>query len=412
MVEVSASLVLALIAAGFSQRAALDLAGIARSTWHYRDHPRARVSEPVAHRQRRTQCWLSKDERDQITVKIQTAFAAGKSVYQAFYDALDAGDPVASLSTWYRIARAVDQTTRPIRRTRKHRATAMPTLLVDGPDQAWSWDITHLRGPYRGVSYQLYLAMDVFSRMVTGWRVETREDDDLAAEMFEQAFTVRGVLPRIIHSDGGPSMTSRTLGDLFAELGIATSRNRPRVSNDNPYSESLFKTAKSPPTTQRSSPTSTTPGPGRPTSSRATTTATTTPAWRATPPTTSTTAPGPVSTIGAKPPWTASTPPTPNGSPTRPEYRPPWPKWPSTKKPTATDSTQVDRFRDDNASSSRGRVQRLADEPGRSPTVPTTVARRAARRSTARTAGPRTTTATALVIARMVSQPPVEVSSV
>lgn len=63
MVEVSASLVLALIAAGFSQRAALDLAGIARSTWHYRDHPRARVSEPVAHRQRRTQCWLSKDER-------------------------------------------------------------------------------------------------------------------------------------------------------------------------------------------------------------------------------------------------------------------------------------------------------------------------------------------------------------
>ncbi|UAL30385.1 DDE-type integrase/transposase/recombinase [Nocardioides rotundus] len=94
------------------------------------------------------------------------------------------------------------------------------------------------------MTYQLYLALDVFSRMVTGWRVETREDDDLAAEMFENAFTVRGVLPRIIHSDGGPSMTSRTLGDLFAELGIEVSRNRPRVSNDNPYSEALFKTAK------------------------------------------------------------------------------------------------------------------------------------------------------------------------
>ncbi len=325
MVEVSASLVLALIAAGFSQRAALDLAGIARSTWHYRDHPRARVSEPVAHRQRRTQCWLSKDERDQITVKIQTAFAAGKSVYQAFYDALDAGDPVASLSTWYRIARAVDQTTRPIRRTRKHRATAMPTLLVDGPDQAWSWDITHLRGPYRGVSYQLYLAMDVFSRMVTGWRVETREDDDLAAEMFEQAFTVRGVLPRIIHSDGGPSMTSRTLGDLFAELGIATSRNRPRVSNDNPYSESLFKTAKYTPDY---------------------------PAF--------------FTNLDHARSWAADfvegynhrhhhagleghTPhDVHHGTWTGVHHRrqaPPWPKWPSTKKPTATDSTQVDRFR-------------------------------------------------------------------
>ena len=152
MAEISAALVLALIAVGFSQRAALDLAGVARSTWHYRNQPRARVSEPFAHRQRRTQSWLTEDERAQITVKIQTAFAAKKSVYQAFYDALDAGDPVASLSSWYRIARTLEQTTRPVRRTRKHRATAMPTLLVDGPDQAWSWDITHLRGPYRGVT--------------------------------------------------------------------------------------------------------------------------------------------------------------------------------------------------------------------------------------------------------------------
>lgn len=244
MIEVSAALVVALIAAGFSQRAALGLAGVARSTWHYRDHPRARVGDPIAHRQRRARCWLTEAERARIVVKIQAAFTAKESVYQAFYDALDVGDPVASLSTWYRIARGIDQSTRPVRRTRRHRATVMPTLIVDGPDQAWSWDITHLRGPYRGVTYQLYLALDLFSRMVTGWRVETREDDDLAAEMFENAFTVRGVLPRIIHSDGGPSMTSRTLGDLFAELGIEVSRNRPRVSNDNPYSEALFKTAK------------------------------------------------------------------------------------------------------------------------------------------------------------------------
>lgn len=246
--EVSAALVLALIAAGFSQRAALDLAGVARSSWHYRSHPRPRVSAPVPHRQRRSRSWLEAPERARIEEKIRAGFNAHKSVYQVFYDALDAGDPIASLSSWYRIARTLDHSGRPVRRTRKHRATAMPTLLVDGPDQAWSWDITHLRGPYRGVTYQLYLAMDVFSRMVTGWRVERREDDDLATQMFEQAFQVRGVLPRIVHSDGGPSMTSRTLGELFAQLGIETSRNRPRVSNDNPYSESLFKTAKYTPT--------------------------------------------------------------------------------------------------------------------------------------------------------------------
>lgn len=244
VLEVSAALVTALIGAGLSQRAALDLAGLPRSTWHYRTRPRVAVADPVPHTARRAAGWLSAQEREQITTMLEAAFAARKSVYQAYYDALDAGDPVASLATWYRIARTITQADRPVRRTRKHRATVMPSLLVDGPDQAWSWDITHLKGPYRGMSYQLYLALDVFSRMVTGWRVETREDDQMAAEMFEQAFQVRGVLPRIIHSDGGAAMTSRTLADLFADLGIESSRNRPRVSNDNPYSEALFKTAK------------------------------------------------------------------------------------------------------------------------------------------------------------------------
>ena len=242
--EVSAALVTTLIDAGFSQRTALDLVGVSRSTWHYRTRPRAAVADPMPPGERRAASWLSAAERDRITAKLEAGFVSKKSVYQAYYDALDAGDPVASLATWYRIARSIEQTQRPVRRTRKHRASAMPSLLVDGPDQAWSWDITHLKGPYRGVSYQLYLALDVFSRLVTAWRVETREDDQMAADMFESAFQVRGVLPRIVHSDGGASMTSRTLGDLFADLGIETSRNRPRVSNDNPYSESLFKTAK------------------------------------------------------------------------------------------------------------------------------------------------------------------------
>lgn len=238
------ALVVALVAAGLSQRAALELAGMSRSTWHYRTRPRPRVSAPVPHTARVAASWLTPAEQDLIAVKLQAGFSAGESVYQAFYDALDAGEPVASLSSWYRIARARLAAQRPVRRTRKHRATAIPSLVVDAPLQAWSWDITHLKGPYRRVTYQLYLALDVFSRLVVAWRVEAGEDDDLAQEMFYDAFARHGARPRVIHSDGGPSMTSKTLTDLFTHLGIEISRNRPRVSNDNPYSESLFKTAK------------------------------------------------------------------------------------------------------------------------------------------------------------------------
>jgi putative transposase len=242
--EVRVALVVALVAAGLSQRAALELAGMSRSMWHYRACPRPRVSDPVPHAARVAASWLTPAEQDLIVVKLQAAFTSGESVYQAFYDALDAGEPVASLSSWYRIARSRLAAQRPVHRTRKHRATAIPTLVADAPLQAWSWDITHLKGPYRRVTYQLYLALDVFSRLVVAWRVEAREDDDLAREMFDDAFASHGARPRVIHSDGGPAMTSKTLTGLFRELGIEISRNRPRVSNDNPYSESLFKTAK------------------------------------------------------------------------------------------------------------------------------------------------------------------------
>lgn len=248
---VSFALVAALVAAGLSQRASLALVGVSRSTWHYRSRPRPGVAAPVPHTQRRAASWLNTAEHDLIVVKLQAAFSNGESVYQGFYDALDAGEPVASLSTWYRIARAnsaILAPARPVRRTRTHRATAIPSLIVDGPMQAWSWDITHLKGPYRRVTYQLYLALDVFSRHVVAWRVEARESDDLAREMFQTAFTNHDAQPRIVHSDGGPAMTSKTLTDLFKDLGIEVSRNRPRVSNDNPYSESLFKTAKYVPT--------------------------------------------------------------------------------------------------------------------------------------------------------------------
>lgn len=238
-----AELVQGLAAAGMSQRAALGLIGLSTSTWHYRSRPRARVDQPVPHTARTAAHWLTTAEQTLILDRLSSAFADGKSVYQAFYEALDSADPVASLSTWHRLARAHLTADRPVRRRRTHRAAAVPQLTATAPMQVWSWDITKLPGPYRGVNYDFYVTVDVFSRAIVAWRVEDRECDDLAKDMFQTAF-VAGGTPRVVHSDGGPAMTSKTLAALFRDLAIDTSRNRPRVSNDNPYSESLFKTAK------------------------------------------------------------------------------------------------------------------------------------------------------------------------
>lgn len=247
MLALTVALVTGLVAAGLSQRASLALAGMSRSSWHYRSRPRAQVVDPVPHTRRRARSWLSDPEREAITSKLRAAFEAGRSVYQGFYLALDAGDPVASLSSWYRIARTLEPQ-RPTRRRATRRSTAIPCLLATAALQVWSWDITKLKGPYRGVTYEMYVVIDVFSRMIVGWRVEEHEDDDLAKAMFQAAFTRHNARPQVVHSDGGPAMTSNTLTGLFRDLGVEVSRNRPRVSNDNPYSESLFKTAKYTPT--------------------------------------------------------------------------------------------------------------------------------------------------------------------
>lgn len=247
VVALTVALVTALVAAGLSQRASLALAGVSRSSWHYRSRPRPRVPAPVAHTARRGPAWLEPAEEDRITGYLRAAFAQGRSVYQAHYQALDALDPVASLSSWYRIARHLEPQ-RPARRRARHRASAVPSLLASGPLQVWSWDITKLKGPYTRVSYELYVVIDVFSRKIVAWRVEEHESDELAREMFQAAFAAYRARPTVVHSDGGPAMTSNTLTGLFRDLGIEVSRNRPRVSNDNPYSESLFKTTKYTPT--------------------------------------------------------------------------------------------------------------------------------------------------------------------
>lgn len=229
---------------GLSQRRALEMVGIAASTWHYRHRPRPGVVGPVPQSQRRYRHRLTEAEQDHIERLIRAGFCAGQSVFTSWYCALDAGDPLASMSTWYRLARRVAEADRPQRRRRRRRATAMPQFEATAPNQVWCWDITHLPGPYWGVSYQLYAIIDAFSRYVVGWRLEEAENDQMACQMFTDAITAQGQAPQIVHSDGGAAMTSKAVTRLFQHHGITASKNRPRVSNDNPFIESWFKTAK------------------------------------------------------------------------------------------------------------------------------------------------------------------------
>ena len=118
-----------------------------------------------------------------------------------------------------------------------------PELVATAPGQVYSWDITKLPGAVKGRYYDAYVMIDIFSRYIVGVSVQARESGPLAEEMMREVFGIHGI-PQVVHADRGTSMTSKTVATLLADLQITRSHSRPRVSNDNPYSEAWFKTLK------------------------------------------------------------------------------------------------------------------------------------------------------------------------
>ncbi|WP_034220983.1 IS3 family transposase [Actinotalea ferrariae] len=229
-----------------SQRQALAVVGLSRSTWHYRHKPRPQVGDPIAHPHRAYPSRINATDRAQIAERIVAGWARGVSVDHSFAVAWDGGVMLASRRSWWRIAAALaDQSARPLAPTRRGATAprAAPVLEATGPGQVWSWDITDLRSPWRGVAFKAYSIIDIYSRKLVGHRVEEREADHLAVQMFQTAFAAHG-LPGAVHADSGPAMRSTLLKDLLQPLGITQTHNRPRVSNDNPFSESEFRTMK------------------------------------------------------------------------------------------------------------------------------------------------------------------------
>ena len=158
---------------------------------------------------------------------------------------LDQGRYLCSPRTMYRLLSAAGEV-RERRNQLTHPHYQAPELLATAPNQVWSWDITKLRGAVKWTYYYLYVVLDIFSRYVTGWMVATRESAELAKQLLLESCLKQGIAlgQLIVHSDRGSSMTSKPVALLLADLGVTRSLSRPHVSNDNPFSESQFKTLK------------------------------------------------------------------------------------------------------------------------------------------------------------------------
>ncbi len=189
---------------------------------------------------------LSAAERKRILDLANTPEFRDKSPKQIVPTLADQGEYYASESTMYRVLREADQLHHrtPAKAPAKRHRPAPCTAT--GPNQVWSWDITYLRTTVKGSFYYLYMVLDVWSRKIVGYEVHTEECSELAAWLLEVSCDAERVAAGslVLHSDNGSPMKAATMLAKLQELGVATSFSRPSVSNDNPFSESAFRTAK------------------------------------------------------------------------------------------------------------------------------------------------------------------------
>jgi len=192
---------------------------------------------------------LSGPERTAVLDELHAPRFLDASPAAVYATLLDEGTYLASERTMYRIL-AANAEVRERRDQLRHPSYARPELLATGPRELFSWDITKLRGPARGTHYHLYVILDVFSRYVPGWMVATRESAVLARRLIADTVEKEAIGPGqlTIHADRGTSMRSKPVALLLADLGVERTHSRPHVSNDNPFSESQFRTLKYRPT--------------------------------------------------------------------------------------------------------------------------------------------------------------------
>ena len=189
---------------------------------------------------------LSPAERAQVVKVLDSPRFVDQPPLQVYAQLLDEDTYLCSVSSMYRILGEHHQV-RERRRLARHPARVRPELVATAPGQVYSWDITKLAGPVKGKYFDAYVMIDIYSRYIVGAVVHAHESGPLAVEMMKEIFGVHGV-PQVVHADRGTSMTSKTVAALLSDLEVTRSHSRPKVSNDNPYSEAWFKTLKYAPT--------------------------------------------------------------------------------------------------------------------------------------------------------------------
>ena len=216
---------------------------VPRATYYRWQHPRGEGEPPKP--RRRVPRALPPAERQQVLDLLHSDRFADLPPAEVYATLLDEGTYVCSIRTMYRILHAHAEV-RERRRQLRHPRYQAPELLATGPNQLWSWDITKLKGPVKWTYYYLYVLLDVFSRYGVGWMAALQESATLAQRLIEETCARQGIAEDqlTIHADRGPAMLAKSVALLLADLGIGESHSRPHVSNDNPYSESQFKTLK------------------------------------------------------------------------------------------------------------------------------------------------------------------------
>ena len=188
---------------------------------------------------------LSGGERSQILDLLHAPSFVDKAPGEIVATLLDDGVYHCSTRTMYRILESENEV-RERRNQRRHPQYKKPELLATGPNQVWSWDITKLKGPTKWTYFYLYVILDIFSRYVVGWMVASRESASLAVRLISETCERQGIDrdQLTLHADRGSPMKAKLTAQLLADLGVVKSHSRPYVSDDNPFSESQFKTLK------------------------------------------------------------------------------------------------------------------------------------------------------------------------
>lgn len=225
-------------------RQAEVLTGVSRSTMHRAAQAEAAGGSGDKHPVPRSAPAnkLSTTERNQVLAVLHSQRFVDQAPQQIYATLLSEGTYLCSVSTMYRLLHDHAQVTER-RRQARHPARQVPELVATAPGEVFTWDITKLAGPTKGIYYNAYVMLDIFSRFIVGCEVHVRESAGLAEEFMQTVFGVYGI-PKVVHADRGSSMTSKPVTALLSDLQVVKSHSRPKVSNDNPYSEAAFKTLK------------------------------------------------------------------------------------------------------------------------------------------------------------------------